>query len=221
MGQLAPVNFLDLIALAEAEGRPRSLERSLSTFVERIASSVLDLPVGPPWDEFLRELEDIPGHRVPHRFRRMLEAEAERSDRQPDQVRALLSRWAEEEPQPFQLGQARAKVTRAMEAPPVAPETERARATRPRSAVQPRPARVVTVDDRERMDWVAETVLERVRGAGDKGLGEQVLVAGVRHRAREVYPTLTPGEITTVLRELKDSGRVRFSAGRWSAPARW
>lgn len=222
MGQIALANVLDVITLAETEGRPRSLERSLQLFVERIAANIADLPRGAPFEELLAELSEMEGDRVPHRFREILQQESERSDRDGERIGELLEKWAEKEPRPFELGQQRAKVTRAVSvAQPAGDERPRRRVgsgSRPASTGR---ERVVTEDDRERQSWIAETVLERVAGAGERGLGEQVLIAGVRHRARERYPTITPSEITTVLKALKESGRVRYSAGRWSAPARW
>lgn len=221
MSQLAPVNVLDLIALAETEGRPRSLERSLQLFVERVSASIADLPAGQAWEEFLAEIEHVEGSRVPHRFRQILERETQRDDRDEEEVFALLTKWGEQDPVPFELGQEKARVTRAVAADPPEDRPERKRAGTPRAKAAPRQPKTITEEDRDRNDWIAETVLERVAGAGEKGLGEQVLIAGVRHRARELYPMLTPIEITTVLKALKETGRVRYSAGRWSAPARW
>lgn len=221
MGQLAPVNMLDLIALADTEGRPRSLERNLMTFVERISSSIGDLPIGAPWEEFLSELEEVEGDRAPHRFREMLRREAERSDRNPERIGRLLERWSAREPEPFELGQARAKVTRASAAPPTETK-ERRRATPSKSSTpKTRAPAVVTDDERERQAWIGELAIERLMGASENGLGEPVLVAGIRHRARERYPMLTPNEIITVLKGLKDRGQVRYSAGRWMVVARW
>jgi len=228
MGQLALVNVLDLVALSETEGRPRSLDRSLQLFVERITASIADLPAGPPWVEFLSELESIDGERVPPRFRELLAREAAREDRDRDRDRvdALLAAWSEREPAPFELGKQRANVLRAVTSEaPASPRTPRSGGrsapARPRPAQPARRERFVSDDDREKAAWITELVLERVASAGDKGLSEQVLVAGLRHRARDRYPNLTPAEINAVLKTLRDSGRVRYSAGRWSAPGRW
>lgn len=224
MSQLAMVNVLDLVALSETEGRPRSLERSLQLFVERITASIADLPMGPPWNEFLAELDAVEPERVPHRFREILAREAQREDRDRDRPRvdALLAAWSAREPTPFELGKQRANVMRAVatEIRPAAP-SPRAAAARSRPAPAARRERFVSDDDREKAAWITEVVLERVGSAGEKGLAEPVLVAGLRHRARDRYPNLTPAEIAAVLRSLRESGRVRYAAGRWIAPGRW
>jgi len=46
-------------------------------------------------------------------------------------------------------------------------------------------------------------------------------VAGVCHRARESYPGLAGNEVLAILRELKKTGQVRQSVGRWRLASRW
>ena len=66
-----------------------------------------------------------------------------------------------------------------------------------------------------------DLVLEKLARASENGLGEQVLIAGLRHQAKGRYPDLQASEVTAVLRALRDHGTVRHSAGRWSLPARF
>lgn len=224
MSQLAMINVLDLIALSETEGRPRSLERSLQLFVDRIAASMADLPAGPPWQDFLAEIDGIEPSRVPHRFREMLSREAQREDRDRDRARvdALLASWAGQEPVPFELGKERARVLRAAPSETQTPtRATRTPTTRSRPAQPARRERLISDEDREKAAWISEVVIERVASAGERGLSEQVLLAGLRHRARDRYPNLSPSEIQAVLKNLRDAGRVRYSAGRWIAQGRW
>ena len=71
------------------------------------------------------------------------------------------------------------------------------------------------------MQVLSELCLERLGQAHESGLKEAVLIAGVRHRARETYPNVNPHEVTGVLKTLKEQGRVRYSAGRWSRASAW
>jgi hypothetical protein len=232
LGQIAPVNIMDLVELAGTEGRPPSLDRALQAFVEGVGRQVADIPKGRSWDEYLDEIEELPGRCVPHRFREMLALETTRDNRAADRVRGLLERWSAEAPEPFALGLTTARVTRSVEVPapmrgdgtgaprerkprpPRASGTER----KPTSRPPPRPKVIADID---RFTFVQEQLVERLARATEQGLAEAVLIAGVRHAAKESYPDLTPVEITGILRQMRDGHVVRYSAGRWSLQTRF
>lgn len=226
LGQIAPINVMDLIELATTEGCPRALSRKLQDFTKGVARQIADIPSGRSWEEYLDELQALEGSRVPLRFREILGAEAERPERSADKIQALLERWAEAEPQPFELNTHKAKVTR-VEAPRRRASSESSGAPREggrRSGgakARTRTSRAAAPVDSERQSFIRELCLEKLARASENGLGEKVLVAGIRHQARDRYPDLLPAEITVVLRDLKDAHQVRYSAGRWSLPTRF
>ncbi len=234
IGQVALVNVMDLIELSATDGRPKPLDKQLQTFVGGIRRQVTDIPKGRSWEMFLEDLEELPPEHVPHAFRAML---AEESEFRPDtrtRVAELLERWSTVEPLPFDVGTRAVRIQKAeMEKPRVATEPSaapRERAPREPGAAKPRAekaasaagSRAKPVLDTERHDYVVQQCVERLaRCSSDRGLAENVLVAGVRHAGKDQYPDLTPIEITTVLKQLKDANRVRYSAGRWSIPTRF
>ncbi|MBX2801165.1 MAG: hypothetical protein KTR31_26025 [Myxococcales bacterium] len=226
LGQLAPINVMDLIELAHTEGRPRSLARGLDAFVEGVARQIADIPSGRPIEEFVEELEDLEGARVPNRFREILLEQIERDERIGDRITTLLERWSGQEPTPFELNARQARVTRAevkrrgvAREASSAPRERRGRGTRRSSGGGGGSSR--PVGDTERSAFIQDLCLEKLARASENGLGEHVLVAGVRHQAKSRYPDLLPAEVTAVLRALKDTHRVRYSAGRWSLPTRF
>ncbi len=228
IGQIAPLNVMDLVELAATEGRPRPTERALQGFVAGLPRQLADIPRGRSWDVFLVDVEELPADRVPLVFRRMIEAEsAQRPDSAP-RVERLLARWAGVEPAPFVLNARSAKIQRATMAEPKVEPSKADRATRaprepgepraPRAKAEPKPKveRTKVVADIERQDFVIQQALERLANvSGDKGLLEVVLIASIKHAAKEKYPDMIPGEITGVLKALRDRNRVRYSAGRW------
>ena len=225
LSQLAPINVLDLVELAGTEARPKSLTRPLENFVQAIARQMADIPAGQPWDEFVAEFEAIGGDRVPRAFRTIWQDEAERRERAGEPALSLLARWSEVEPEPFELNARTARVQR-ME-PMKRRKTEtggrsrspgRSRSTGNSSAS---PGRSAPLVDTERQSFIQDLVLEKLARASENGLGEAVLIAGLRHQAKERYPDLQASEVTAVLRALKDHGTVRNSAGRWSLPTRF
>lgn len=229
IGQIALVNVMDLIELANTVGRPRSLDRSLHAFVDGVRRQVADIPKGRSWEDFLEELTHLSGNQVPLAFRTMLAMEGEEPERARATVRALLERWESEPPESFPLNTTTARIQRAEMVQPRAPSTDPSSAPRERGEPKPRapreskpsvpkPKPVVDID---RRDFIVDQCLERLARTSDKGLAETVLVAGVRHAGREGYPDLTPLDITTVLKQLKEANRVRYSAGRWALVTRF
>jgi hypothetical protein len=221
--QLTVATVVDICALADVEALPRNFRQSLRLFADRIPQQVADLPNGEPIETFVAELATIPVERVPPSIRPMAAREAEhssRSDAVRDQFRAVAEAWADAPVEPIVLGTQRPKVQNLapMEAP-AEPIRNRsagaAREPKPRAPLAPKPstpARPVDVDRRNR---VIELVLERLQDYPETGLREDVLVAGVRHRARADYPDLTGAEINGILKELDAAKRVSQSAGRW------
>ena len=237
IGQIALVNVMDLIELANTPGRPRSLDRALHAFVDGVRRQVADIPKGRSWEDFLEDLNQLSGRQVPLAFRTMLAMEAEEPERAGTRVRAMLERWEPEPPDAFSLNTTAARIQRAEMVQPRAPASEPSSAPRERGegrARTPReskPAapkapgaaagRAKPVVDIDRRDFIVGQCLERLARTSDKGLAETVLVAGVRHAAREAYADLTPLDVTTVLKQLKESNRVRYSAGRWALVTRF
>ena len=218
IGQIALLNLLDLLALSELSQCPASLRSDLAGFAGRIGREVSDIPNGESFEEFVEELSDVDAHRVPRAFREILSVELNRPERIAGSGRELLESWRADEPEAFEIGGAPAPVTRLEEAPDE--DEVEARATRARKA--PKKRIVIRSDaEIERAKWIEEICISRLSEASDSGLGEHVLVAGVRHRAKERYPAIQPVDILAVLRDLKATGRVRYSAGRWSFAARW
>jgi len=225
LSQLAPINVLDLVELAGTEARPKSLTRGLEHFVDVVERSMADIPDGQPWEEFVAEYAEIEGSRVPHRFREIWRSEATRRDRGGESAIALLERWSEHEPEPFELNTRTARVQRSDPTKRKRAESGgRARApgrSRAGGSASGSSSKSSAPVDSERQAFIQDLVLEKLARASDNGLGEQVLIAGLRHQAKPRYPDLLPNEVTAVLRALKDHGAVRYSAGRWSLPTRF
>lgn len=233
MGQLAPENVLDLLALAEAEGRPRSVGKQLEQFVERCGNELADMPP-PAFTEFLDEVQPIDADRVPLTFRLWLEREAARTGRDTARIEGWLEELNAVEPTPFALGEVKAKVEHGHAAArrdiPTArvkggrglQPAGRSSTPRTRSPSAPR-IDVGGGPSPDKLRVIEKICMERLNGATDKGLAEAVLIAGVRHRAKtEGYEDVTPAEVTSALRGLKTADRVRTSAGRWmSTVRRW
>ena len=217
IAQLAPINMLDLMALSEVEEPPASLRAELEDFRKRVHREVRDIPNGPEWDHFMKELEEIDAKRIPLSFRQVLIAETEREGRDVVSLKETLEEWALEEPDTFELGNVPTEVAAKAEE-----ETKQASATRTRKRRKVAPKLSTDTGlDPELVEHVTEIVLERLGGASERGLAETVLLAGIRHRAKARFPRILPHEIMSVMRGLKDSGRVRYSAGRWSRGSSW
>jgi hypothetical protein len=223
LAQIEPANVLDLVALHEQPEAPRTLRSALASFVQRVSGEIADIPGGKPWLDFLEEFAPIEGRQIPETFRGWIARESERgSERAPERTRAVLAEWATQQPEPFALGAANTRVVTVHHPPPAASSSApRERAPRAeRAPAAPRP-KAVSSEDTERRQWITELVLERVAEAPEAGLSEPVLLAGVKHRAKELFPTLVPADVLSVLRELKAAGRIRGSAGRWASIRRW
>lgn len=230
LSQLAPINVLDLIELAGTEERPKTLARGLDNFVQAVERQMADIPDGQAWDEFVAEFADIEGDRVPLRFRDMWLKEADRRDRAGEKALTVLETWTETVPHAFELNARTARVQR-LEPAKRRKKTEAGGRSRPGrggsrgsgdgKSASPSRTKSAPLVDVDRQAYVQDLVLEKLARASENGLGEQVLVAGVRHQAKARYPNLLASEVTGVLRMLKDHSQVRYSAGRWSLPTRF
>ena len=231
ISQLHTINILDLVELADTEQVSKSLRKLLAGFVDNLQRQIADLPKGRSFDEWLEEeLKPIDADRVPTRFREILAHEGEERDHQG--VRDLIAGWSDTEPQPFVMGSVKTRVQKAEAVKPRKPAAEptsapreggRRRASSKASGSSSTTARKISapVEDIERQKYLEQLCLERLNAVSEKGLAEAILFAGVRHRAKGTYDDVTPVQIKAALNALKVGARVRYSAGRWSAPSRW
>jgi hypothetical protein len=180
------------------------------------------MPNGEPFDSFLAELAGLETTRVPNPVRVAVSREVDldsRGEHSRQRVSDLLSRWSETPPAAVVLGTGKPQIQRMKTLNAEEPKKRAAtpRAPRAEGTPAPKPARAapVRVVDADRYQLLVDLCLERLSDYREHGLKEDVLVAGVRHRAKSDYPDVTVIEIMTVLRELQDGGRVRHSAGRW------
>ncbi|NCG21224.1 MAG: hypothetical protein GWP91_19615 [Rhodobacterales bacterium] len=233
MGQLAPANVCDLVALAECDDCPRALKEGLDKFVERTAKEVTDIPPGTLFEGFLDELAEIEAGRVPSTYRTWMATQAD--ERQNERLGNLVQAWAEVEPEVFTFGQRTVKVehrTAAAASPATSlsrPTTGkgRAKAATPKVAGAKKASTAAKrankpPADPARVKLILTLVMDRLDESSAKGLSEIVLIAGIRHRAKDHDCNgVSLAEVTSVLRDLKKQERVHYSAGRWTSLRRW
>ncbi len=158
IGQLEPINLLDLLALSEVIEPPQSLVVSLPEFQKRVRREVRDIPNGQEFSNFIDEVVKIEHPRVPLVFRQILRAETEREGRDIERLKEILEDWSLTEPTPFQLGD---------EPPPeVIEEPAVGRAPRKRARKKAVSMAGSGVDE-EKAQYLCELCLERLgkRGA--------------------------------------------------------
>ena len=228
VNQLDPRTFADLLALSEIPNQlPTQLARQLASFRDRMMREVGDLPDGPPLALFLRDLAGVAPHAQPTCLRegvRAVGSEAKHEDVVPA-FEALEQHWASEEPIAIELPKDPAPAAKAAPAP-VRPRRASSSSSADSARAEPlvqvlepvdaKPRRRTTSKantDSRREDWIRTDVLSRLKNYGNRGLKQQIIVAGSRHRAP--WDDLAEGEVLAVLRKMKREGRVRFSAGRW------
>jgi hypothetical protein len=217
LGQLEPLNVLDILALNELEEPPKSLKMGLGDFARRMAREVADLPNGKSWDAFIDELAALDAEMVPLSFRKLLAEDLVRGEREAGKAPDLIASWEGNEPKAFEIAAGSAKVLRAPKAAAATKTGAKKPAAKRKSTKKP--AKPI---DHDRVNLLTQLCMERLgEVTSETGLKEMVLVAGVRHRAKAQYPYVTPAEVTTVLKNLKLAGRVRYSAGRWMRASRW
>lgn len=229
LGQLAPANVADLFAIDELEDLATTLRVRLKGFAERIGRAVGDLPNGEPFLTFANTIGELDDERVPESMRRMFEAEAgntKRTPREQARIAELLAQWAETPPVPFEMAAPKAVHQLPTAGKPThsgmrvrggaGVSVKRTSSSEPKAKVERAPKAVA---DPARQAWLRQVCRERLAGARDRGLQQVVLIAGVRHRARDRYPDLTPKEITDVLNDMAKTGEAKVSALRWTLTA--
>lgn len=221
--QVSAATIADIVALAECTALPKSLRPSLQRFADRVGPEIADLPPGEPFESFLAEIEQIPAEKVPAPMRTALANESSNRIDYRARLDAMLAVINEVPPETVVPGTAKTKIQRMK----TTTDADNEIADRPRSPRTPKaksatnadgkPAKVAPIKyvDVDRQKWVTDQLLERLSEYVESGLREDVLLAGLRHRARAEYPDLNPPEILGVLRALQDGGRVKHSAGRW------
>jgi hypothetical protein len=140
-------------------------------------------------------------------------------------LEALDRHWGTEEPIEVELPEDPAPAAKAA-AKPVRPRRASAKSKAADARAEPVIQILEPVDakprrrapsngntDTRREDWIRVDVLSRLKNYGSRGLKQQIIVAGTRHRAP--WDDLSEKEVLAVLRKMKREGRVRFSAGRW------
>ena len=226
MGQLDPVNVLDLLALGELDDQPKAFSEALEQFAKRCSAEVADLPNGEAFSAFTEEILKIDAAMVPATFRGWMTRENDRPEREASELDGMLAGWADTEPTPFSMGETAVRVVKAegrgKAAPADTKKKKTKKATAKKSTRKAAPRRPAPVVDLEKRDVLSRICMERLNESSDKGLGEMVLVAGARHRAKtHGHINVTPAEVTAALKSLKEAGRVHYSAGRWMAANRW
>lgn len=218
LGQVAPATLLDLIALSEVEDLPKGLARSLTAFVERITREIADLPNGKSWKDFLDEVGQQPHERIPATLRQIIRAEWERDSRDQDDKEVAnnhLEAWSLVGPETITLPTASTAPVQQQPA-----EEAPAKKTRSRTRRAPKKKAASTMEP-ERESFIRNMILERLSGYGESGLAEQILIAGLMHRGKQSYPDISPFQIMTVLKDLKNTGQLKLSVGRWKLVSRW
>jgi hypothetical protein len=227
LGQIALNNVADLFALSEMPDLPARITKRLPGYTGTISRAMADVPNGASFVSLMEELASIPASQVPESFRVMLRAEAERVGRlEGERVRLgeLLDQWADTPPASWRPAEAKVAAPKVLRAPAAEPAPERpsraviaadAAATAGRQRASGAPPKAAPAVDLARVQWILDTTLERLANSPDAGLAEQVLIAGITHRAKGRYDDLKPQEVRDALRELGKRGRARVSAGRW------
>lgn len=227
MSQIEPSTLVDLLALAEADP-PSALGASTDRFRERIAREISDIPDGSSWVEFLGELGELPGERVPTWLRERLLADGAREDRavkSAQQAADTVAGWADSPPEPFSLGKRGVRVAKAAAA--ARRDEERPdRVRKPRkaagggSSAAPK-RRAPPVLDQERQTLLLQIIQERLARYTENGLAENVLLIGVRKQAAATDSGVSGSDILAALKELESRGVVRNTARRWILERRW
>jgi len=214
----------DLFALSEMEGQlPGHLLRELDSFARQKTRELWDLPDGLPLQQELDLLAAVDPSRVPVRLRAVvgelrakgtLEASTQR------RIAALQQAWEQIEPDPPRPGSGmntsvqRPAVPRRLQMPEDKPARSKRGASpspgRSEATGSPTPA---ARQDQDRSAWIRAHVLQRLDTHRERGLKQSILVAGTRHACP--FGEMQGAEVLAELRELKRSGQVRNSAGRW------
>jgi hypothetical protein len=234
LGQVAPANIADLWALVENPDAPVNIRRRMANWHQRMSVEIADIPN----IDILATAEEwkaVEAPRVPETLRQIWRDELEkpkRGAREKQAIADLVAAWDETAPESFVIAaprpatkaaprqsaaEPRAAAPRIQKIPAAAPTEAAPRARSAGVASTPRPK---PEEDPARNQWVREVAFNRLAHAPEQGLMEEVLVVGIKHRARDHFPNLQKGDILAVLREMMRLGQVRTSAGRWMIQVR-
>lgn len=233
LGQVDPVNVADLFALYECPDVPVNARRRMSTYQGRISTEIADIPSGPELANAVEEWKAVPADRLPESLRQVFREEADkpkRSFRDRQLLLELIAQWDGIDAEAFVVSKQMPPVAKVRAAPgeTAAPRVQKLKSSEPveasprkrAPAAKASTAKAQPVEDPKRRAWVREVAYQRLAHAPEQGLMEEVLVVGIKHRARERYPELLRPDILSVLREMAKHGQVRTSAGRWMLQVR-
>ena len=242
MGQLDAASLVDLLALAEHEEPPARLRPDLALFKERIEREISDLPDGHVWQEFLDELARLDAERIAEGTRELLSTVARAEGRAAATAEALAPLeevWEEIPAEPFEMSGQKRRVEKhevmntsesitnrkgigiAREKPKKARRSGGAVRSGSGGAPNRRAAPRANPVDKEKLDFLVQTCLERLNRYKEAGLAENILIVGVRKKAEEQFPGTSGQDVQAALKHLEDIGRAKRSAGRWLIKGRW
>ena len=223
----------DLLALSELEDLPVQLRRDLGAFQDEMVREFNDLPRGRVLGEFLEELNAVAADNIPGCLRQAVVARSEEALQNPASAghfNALIEAFEAQAPETLHPASQMTTVKVQKHETPNShrhpdERTPRRRATTTTSSGEtkrgPSKPRVPakTQRDPDRAVWIREYVIERLSNYGTNGLKQNVLVAGCQRLSP--YNDLSPSEVISVLKILKNEGKVKLSVGRWARPSRW
>lgn len=240
MSQLDAAALVDLLALAESPDAPKARRRDLAAFKQRMEHEVGDLPDGHVWNDLIEEIAELEPARVSAETRALFSRVARAEGRLPSSAEALApleAAWAEQEPVPFPVGGNATKVEKHRVMNQSEPLTNRKgigiaskkkKTPRRRSvgtgnsgAPNRRAAPPNNPIDIDKLEYLVQLCMERLSRYGDKGLGESILMVGVRKKAEGEYPTTSGKDVQAALEHLEGQGKIKKSAGRWMVKPRW
>lgn len=225
----------DLLALSELEDLPVQLGRDLKAFQDEMVREFNDLPKGQVLGDFLKELAEVEPDNVPSCLRVAIGARSEAAQGHPVSAapfNELITGFESAQPESLHPGSQMTKVKvhqyetpNSHKAPSErTPRKAAAKSDKPAAAKKPRAASASKLStkntrDPERAVWIREYVMERLGAYGPNGLKQSVLVAGCQRLSP--WDDLSPSEVMSVLKALKNDGRLKLSVGRWAKPSRW
>lgn len=218
--RVEPSCIADLFALSEV-GLKGAFGAELANWARKAAREIRDLPAGDVRTAFVAEVSELEPSQVPQTMREALSALAAASSGPTlAALDAAAAVWAGTPPAPVVLPQPKPKATKAVQEATVTRATtaSAAAATRTKSETPARrlaPKTPAAMVDPRRAEWVREDVMARLgsREYVERGLKENILVAGVKHRSP--YKDLTDEEVRAELRRLERERKLKHTAERW------
>ncbi len=211
--RIEPVTVSDLFALSETK-LPSGISADIKAWAARAAREILDLPDGDVRGTFLAEVAEIPAALVPTTMRNAISALSTVSSAD---TLVLLDRlatsWTDVTPTPVVLA---APAPKPVQSGTVAHGATAAGTTKaaaaPKVKVIKTPAAMV---DPRRAEWIREDAVARLssREYAERGLKENIFVAGLRHRSP--FKDLTDEEVKAELRRLERERKLKHTGERW------